>query len=40
MITRTYEETMKFIFGVEDEAQINAKTFRSTGARGCGLPDH
>jgi len=31
MITRTYEETMKFIFGVEDEAQINAKTFRSHG---------
>jgi hypothetical protein len=31
MITRTYEDTMKFIFGVEDEAQINAKTFRSRG---------
>ena len=31
MITRTYEETMKFIFGVTDESQIDAKTFRSRG---------
>ena len=31
MITRTYEETMRFVFGVEDEAEINAKTFRLRG---------
>ncbi len=31
MIARTYEETIRFLFGVEDEAQINAKTFRSRG---------
>jgi hypothetical protein len=31
MITRTYEETMRFVFGVEDESQINPKTFRLRG---------
>jgi hypothetical protein len=31
MITRTYEETMKFIFGVTDESQIDATALRSRG---------
>jgi len=31
MITRTYEETMKFMFGVSDEVEINPATFRSRG---------
>lgn len=31
MITRTYEQTLKFIFGVEDEADIDPRTFRTRG---------
>ena len=31
MITRTYEESIKFVFGVEDESKINKKKYISTG---------
>ncbi len=31
MITRTYEESLKFLFGVENESQIYEKDYRSSG---------
>jgi hypothetical protein len=31
MITRTYEESLRFLFGVENESQINEKNYRSSG---------
>jgi hypothetical protein len=31
MITRTYEETMRFLFGVEDESRIDGRDYRSRG---------
>jgi len=31
MITRTYEESLKFIFGIEQESDINESLFRSCG---------
>jgi hypothetical protein len=31
MITRTYEETLNFLFGVEEESQIDSREFRSRG---------
>lgn len=32
-VTRTYEETLRFLFGVEDEAEIDDTSYRS---QGCG----
>jgi hypothetical protein len=31
MITRTYEQTLSFLFGVEEESQIDSRDFRSRG---------
>ncbi len=31
MISRTYEESLDFLFGVEDESQINERDYRSSG---------
>jgi len=31
MITRTYEETLRFLFGVEDESQIDGRDYRCQG---------
>jgi len=31
MITRTYEETLNFLFGVEEESQIDGRGYRSRG---------
>jgi len=31
MITRTYEQTLGFLFGVEEESQIDSRDFRSRG---------
>jgi hypothetical protein len=31
MITRTYEQTLSFLFGVEDESQIDNRDYRSRG---------
>jgi hypothetical protein len=31
MITRTYEETLRFLFDVEEESQINSREYRSHG---------
>jgi hypothetical protein len=31
MITRTYEETLSFLFGVEEESRIDSRSFRSRG---------
>jgi hypothetical protein len=31
MVTRTYEETLRFLFEVEEEAQINSRDYRSHG---------
>jgi hypothetical protein len=31
MITRTYEETLSFLFGVEEESRIDSRDFRSRG---------
>jgi hypothetical protein len=31
MVTRTYEETLRFLFGVEEESRINARDFRARG---------
>lgn len=31
MITRTYEETIRFLFGVEEESRINSREYRSHG---------
>jgi len=31
MLTRTYEETLRFLFGVEDEAEIYGKNYRLQG---------
>jgi hypothetical protein len=31
MITRTYEESLRFLFGIEDESQIDEKNYLSSG---------
>jgi len=31
MLTRTYEETLQFLFGVEDESEIDSKNYRRHG---------
>ena len=34
MITRTFEESLVFLFGVEEESRIDAKKYPGAGARG------